>query len=239
MLYKRFMRKQCKQCYADIPTRITIDGKRHNLSNRKYCLVCSPYKKETNGKQYSQWDEKRKARHRAVAAAKGLKRKRTLVEIAGGKCILCGYDKCLRALTFHHRNPQDKKFELNVSEIKSKNWDLVLLELKKCELLCVRCHCEIHDKEFEHYIDIPIGTVPGCGQKEFPCQKCGKIRFYRTKSICDECSKKNLRKTERPQYDVLKTQIENLGYKATGRFYGVSDNAIRKWVKSYEKQTPR
>lgn len=43
------------------------------------------------------------------------------------------------------------------------------------------------------------------------------------------------RKVQRPPLDVLKKEIDELGYSATGRRYGVSDNAIRKWIKSYEK----
>ena len=37
------------------------------------------------------------------------------------------------------------------------------------------------------------------------------------------------RKVTRPISDVLLNQISSLGYCATGRLYGVSDNAIRKW----------
>lgn len=227
------MNNHCKKCNSIIPTRITIDGRRCSLRNRKYCLDCSPYKKESNGKQYSQWTEERKARHRAVSASKGLKRKKQLIELSGGKCKICGYSKCLRALTFHHRNPEDKCFELNTNEIKSKNWESILDELKKCDLLCVRCHCEIHDKQFEHYIDVQIGTVPGEGQKEFPCSLCGKTRLYRTKSICSKCSKFKKRKITRPPYEVLKEQIKDFGYSGTGRLYGVSDNSIRKWINFY------
>ena len=43
------------------------------------------------------------------------------------------------------------------------------------------------------------------------------------------------RKVERPTYDVLKKEIGQMGYSATGRKYGVSDNAVRKWVRAYEK----
>jgi hypothetical protein len=43
------------------------------------------------------------------------------------------------------------------------------------------------------------------------------------------------RKVDRPEYEVLLKEIDELGYSATGRKYGVSDNAIRKWVKYYEK----
>lgn len=96
----------CVQCGEYIPTRVTIDGKKYSLRNRKNCLGCVPFNQPSqSGKQYSQWSEERKARHRSVAAAKGLKRKKLIVEYKGGKCLLCHYDKCLRALTFHHRNP--------------------------------------------------------------------------------------------------------------------------------------
>jgi len=38
--------------------------------------------------------------------------KRILVEEAGGRCVLCGYSRCLRALEFHHLDPKTKEFPL-------------------------------------------------------------------------------------------------------------------------------
>ena len=43
------------------------------------------------------------------------------------------------------------------------------------------------------------------------------------------------RKIDRPSYDELKLEVKRNGYSATGRKYGVSDNAIRKWIQYYEK----
>lgn len=62
----------------------------------------------------------------------------------------------------------------------------------------------------------------------------------REKKIIDKEIKKRLynegrRKVERPDYEILKNEISENGYSATGRKYGVSDNAIRKWIKYYEK----
>lgn len=45
----------------------------------------------------------------------------------------------------------------------------------------------------------------------------------------------NQRKVKRPTYEQLLNEIKELGYSGTGRKYGVSDNAIRKWKKFYEK----
>lgn len=42
------------------------------------------------------------------------------------------------------------------------------------------------------------------------------------------------RRVERPPFDQLLREIEDTSYLAVGRKYGVSDNAIRKWVRAYE-----
>lgn len=65
----------------------------------------------------------------------------------GGKCERCGYSKCLRALHFHHLNPNEKSFQ--ISEAITQNstpWNVIQDELDKCILLCANCHAEEHDK---------------------------------------------------------------------------------------------
>ena len=47
------------------------------------------------------------------------------------------------------------------------------------------------------------------------------------------------RKVERPPYDQLLEEIEATSYLAVGRKHGVSDNAVRKWVRWYERQIER
>ena len=44
------------------------------------------------------------------------------------------------------------------------------------------------------------------------------------------------RKVKRPTYEKLKRDIELIGYVATGKKYGVSDNSIRKWLKFFKNQ---
>lgn len=63
------------------------------------------------------------------------------VEYKGGKCQLCGYDKSVKALCFHHRVPAEKSFNISGCSI---SWDRLVLELDKCDLLCANCHAEIH-----------------------------------------------------------------------------------------------
>jgi hypothetical protein len=47
------------------------------------------------------------------------------------------------------------------------------------------------------------------------------------------------RKVERPPYELLLREIEQTSYLAVARKYGVSDNAVRKWVCFYERQMER
>jgi very-short-patch-repair endonuclease len=61
--------------------------------------------------------------------------------------------------------------------------------------------------------------------------KCGAEIHVRANK-CIACYSSSQRKVDRPTKEVLLAQVEELGYVATGKKYGVSDNAIRKWLKS-------
>lgn len=69
--------------------------------------------------------------------------KTELIKYKGGKCEICGYDKCNQALDFHHLNPEEKDFNISQSNI-YKDLTKLKLEVDKCILVCCRCHREIH-----------------------------------------------------------------------------------------------
>lgn len=68
------------------------------------------------------------------------------IEYKGGSCNNCGYNKSVRALVFHHRNPEEKSFGIGGNG-ETRKFETVKKELDKCDLLCVNCHSELHDKE--------------------------------------------------------------------------------------------
>lgn len=70
------------------------------------------------------------------------KTKLKAVEYKGGKCIVCGYNKSIRALQFHHLDPSQKDFGISGS---TKSFEKLKPELDKCVLLCSNCHAEVHD----------------------------------------------------------------------------------------------
>jgi 5-methylcytosine-specific restriction endonuclease McrA len=67
--------------------------------------------------------------------------KRILVAEAGGCCAVCGYDRCVVNLHFHHVVPADKSFGVTVSS--GKSLDAYRAEARKCVLVCANCHGEI------------------------------------------------------------------------------------------------
>lgn len=78
------------------------------------------------------------------------------IEYKGGKCSICGYDKCNRSLDFHHRDPNEKDFEIGSSKV--LNWKKVKLELDKCDILCRNCHGELHEKLYKEKLNIDYKT---------------------------------------------------------------------------------
>jgi hypothetical protein len=68
--------------------------------------------------------------------------KRRCVDYLGGRCVRCGYDRCIKAMTFHHRDPAEKEF--SVSQMLDRAWEVLRPELDKCDLLCFNCHMEEH-----------------------------------------------------------------------------------------------
>jgi transposase len=66
--------------------------------------------------------------------------KRILVEEAGGRCILCGYSRCDRALECHHLDPDAKQFQVTSH---TRSLAKLRAEASKCVLLCSNCHAEV------------------------------------------------------------------------------------------------
>lgn len=91
-----------------------------------------------------------------------------------------------------------------------------------------------------------------CGRKNRmetrSCRRCEKEfqpRYGRQKYCSRYCALRHPRekgprpaawKVARPSYERLMREIAETSWSAVGRKYGVSDNAVRKWVRSYEQQ---
>jgi hypothetical protein len=76
---------------------------------------------------------------------RGLARKLDIVRTAGGRCAICGYNKNLAALVFHHIDSEEKDFKVDRRSLSNRKLEAILEEINKCILLCANCHAEIHN----------------------------------------------------------------------------------------------
>lgn len=86
--------------------------------------------------------------------------KRILVEEAGGRCALCGYDRCIQALHFHHLDASSKAFQLSFNG-HSRSLDRSRAEARKCALLCANCHAEVE----AGLASMPVSSMASCTPK--------------------------------------------------------------------------
>jgi hypothetical protein len=88
--------------------------------------------------------------------------------------------------------------------------------------ICLRCGNRFH---------------PGYHKQRYCSRKCG-VRWDRAQRL-QGIPRPESRKVERPPYDLLLCEIEQTSYLAVGRKYGVSDTAVHKWVRFYEREAER
>ena len=74
-----------------------------------------------------------------------------LIKLKGGKCTECKlkYDgKNGGMFQFHHKESDKKLFALGQNNLNRYSWEKVLMEVKKCILVCANCHSIKHSEEF-------------------------------------------------------------------------------------------
>ena len=116
----------------------------------------------------------------------------------------------------------NKEITLQIDHINGVNNDDRPENLR---FLCPNCHSQTKNffrKKENHYCN------------------CGKIKLKNSKA-CKTCnnSKEKIKQRKvknRPPKEILLKEIKEMGYCATGRKYGVSDNAIRKWINAKNYQ---
>lgn len=117
-----------------------VEEKINRLMPEKQCPICGEYFRPKNAAA-----NQRLCCYNCMPDGIQLSRGAFLAKIKeahGGKCIRCGYNKCIKALEFHHIDPNKKDFTISNDNFKVLE---AVKEAKKCILLCANCHRELHD----------------------------------------------------------------------------------------------
>ncbi len=112
----------------------------------KRCRKCENVKPFIEFYSKSEWGRRYSVCSECCKSTSKIRRdscKKWCVEYKGGKCQICGYNKCMRSLDFHHSDSSQKDYEISSNWKKSK--EELIKELDKCILVCRNCHGEIHE----------------------------------------------------------------------------------------------
>jgi 5-methylcytosine-specific restriction endonuclease McrA len=102
--------------------------------------------------------------------------------------------------------------------------------IENLEILCPNCHAQTNNYRGKKNKKLKKDKAKRTYKKTNKCFDCGKP-ISRNAKRCVDCHGLLRQTVDRPSKEQLLKDIEVMGYSATGRKYGVSDNAVRKWLK--------
>jgi hypothetical protein len=176
---------------------------------------------------------------RSTYPRKDVKRRLLAEGLKDPQCELCGQDELWRG------RPMSMILD-HVNGVRDDH------RLENLRMVCPNCaatldtHCgrrnRIH-RARRQCLRCNEVFVPDYASQRYCSRSCG-IRWDRSDFGSARRGQRGLprpadRKVERPPYEQLLREIEATSYVAVARKYGVSDNAVRKWLRFYERQMER
>jgi hypothetical protein len=169
--------------------------------------------------------------------------KARIAEAFGGKCSICEYSFCHEAFDLHHLDPKEKEFSLGAIRGSPRSWEKIVNELRKCVLLCCRCHREVHanvtklpenynsfNENFADYKEVQKKS------KMTPCKVCNMLKPSYNNTCSYACAAKLSRKVDWDSTNLLEELKHSTKSKIAEKL-GVSEAAVRKREKKLMKES--
>ncbi len=138
------------------------------------------------------------------------------------ECELCGQDENWNGVKLVHI-------------LDHINGDTFDNRLENLRIVCPNCNSGLDTNCSKNKIRYKYINGENTNKKIISICGCGKSKHITAKK-CLDCSKIIKRKVKnRPTHETILEDLKTMSYVAVGKKYGVSDNAIRKWLKSYSK----
>ena len=213
------------------------------MKEKLFCIVCGNEligkqekycSKQCKSKDYSKSsDSTKRAKYQDTQNKRRVLNKLKLISEFGNKCSICGYNKNISALEFHHSDPTHKEFAL--SKNIDYSYEKLLKEVEKCVLLCANCHRELHHPE----LDINLVSEIDINFKETikeikVCTSCGGEISASSRGLCKTCYDKSRINENKPSKEELLELIKTNSFLKLSKQFGVSDTIIGRWCKEYE-----
>ena len=154
-----------------------------------------------------------------------------LVKAFGGRCQRCGEEHSVGVFDFHHLNPSEKSFGLgSASTTRAKT--TYAEEAKKCVMLCANCHRYVEND------GVDVSNLVCAFDEKVYYDTIDELTNKQKAIVEQRQEQREALKVEKPLMykptrEQLKMDIRSMPMVQVGSKYLVSDNAIRKWCKSY------
>jgi len=157
--------------------------------------------------------------------------RRRIIESLGGKCVCCNYHKLDEALETHHLDG-NKEFSISDARRDIRSWARIVVELRKCVLVCIRCHLEVHrgvrvvPRNCQRFIEAFVQYRPKALEDE--CPVCHKLKIMKLKTCSRACAATLSRKAD---WSGLKRMLKTMTVTQIADKLGVSYTAVKKQMK--------
>jgi hypothetical protein len=162
--------------------------------------------------------------------------KQRIVDAFNSRCGTCGYDKCVEALELHHLDPKEKEFSFGAIRANPVSWEKIIIEMRKCVLLCANCHREVHNNNREITQDCPrfnenYADYKSNKRKELTdnCPICNGEKSCHQITCSKNCAAKKRCKVDWEKYDLHDLFVtKRLPRTKIATIVGCSDVSVKK-----------